>query len=75
MLFAIAKLTNEGKTEQPLCLSFSKKMWEEHPEERVLKRTTIYVTMEMVSENKITGTTIVIDSDSVSLLYVITEHQ
>ena len=39
-------------------------MWEEHPEERVLRRTTIDVTMEVVSENEITGTTIVIDSDS-----------
>ena len=39
------------------------KMWEEHPEEGVLRRTTIDVTMEVVSENEISGTTIVIYSD------------
>ena len=38
-------------------------MWEEHPKERVLRRTMIDVTMEVVSENEISGMTIVIDSD------------
>ena len=41
---------------------FFNKMWEEHPEESVLRRTTIDVTMEVVSENEMSGTTIVIDN-------------
>ena len=45
-------------------VGFFNKMWDEHPEERVLGRTMIDVSMVVVSGNEISGTTIVIDSDS-----------
>ena len=45
-------------------VGFFNKLWEDHPEERLLGRTTIDVSMEVVSENDISGVTIVIDSDS-----------